>query len=262
MSLSASPPLLYRYRPASGQNFDRLRKMIVEGEYYFAAPGSLNDPFDCRPIYRLGSNDDAAKQYLQYLFSKFEPNVPEKERSAQIEQLLTNPDSDPRRPENQQFLAAAISILGIDRIGVLCLSASDRTPLMWAHYAESHSGVCLGFDSSMQPLARAFPVQYSNTRPIVDLTVDNHKQALIKTLYSKSNDWCHEQEWRLCDDLHGPGIHLIPTSALRQIILGFKAPHDLLREVLAWTRNYPSPIEIHRVRKSMTNFEFEIQRYK
>ena len=261
MSLSAPPPLLYRYRPASGQNFDRLRKMIVEGEHYFATPGSLNDPFDCRPIYRLGSSDNAVRQYLQYLFSKFEPNVPEKERSAQIEQLLTNPDNDPRRQENQQLLAAAISF-GINRIGVLCLSASDRVPLMWAHYAESNSGVCLGFDSSMQPLARALPVQYSNTRPIVDLTVDTYKSELVKTLYSKSDDWCYEQEWRLCDDLRGPGIHFIPTSALRQIILGFKAPHDLLREVLAWARDFPNPIEIYRVRKSMTSFEFEIQRYK
>lgn len=262
MSLSGPPPLLYRYRPASGQNFDRLRKMIVEGEHYFAAPGSLNDPFDCRPIYRLGSNDDAVSQYLQYLFSKFEPNVPEKERSAQIKQLLTNPDSDPRRPENQRLLAAAISIFGIDRVGVLCLSASDRVPLMWTHYAESHSGVCLGFDSSMQPFARALPVQYSKTRPIIDLTADTDKSLHINTLYSKSNDWCYEQEWRLCDDLCGPGIHLIPTSALRQIILGLKAPHNLLREVLAWTREYQNSIEIYRARKSTTSFELEIQRYQ
>lgn len=262
MSLSDLPPLLYRYRPASGQNLDRLRKMIVEGEHYFAAPGSLNDPFDCHPIYHLGSNDDAMRQYLQYLFSKFEPNVPEKARSAQIELLFTNPDSDPRSPEYQQLITAAISIFGIDRVGVLCLNASDRVPLMWAHYAESHSGVCLGFDSSMQPLSRALPVQYSNTRPLIDLTEDSCKSQLIKILYSKSNDWCYEQEWRLCDYLRGPGIHLIPTSALRRIIVGFKAPHNLLREVLAWTQNYPDSIEVYRVRKSTSSFELEIQRYK
>jgi hypothetical protein len=136
MSLPHAPPLFFRYRPASGANLDRLRKMIVDGEHYFASPASFNDPFDCRPVYRLGSTDEAVSQYLHRLFAKFEPHVSEEARSAQIKQILANPESDPRRPENQQLLAATLQVLGTDRIGMLCLSAFGAVPLMWSHYAE------------------------------------------------------------------------------------------------------------------------------
>src|SRR5574340_35150 len=30
--------------------------------------------------------------------------------------------------------------------GLLCFSKSWRHPMLWAHYADKHGGVCLGFD--------------------------------------------------------------------------------------------------------------------
>lgn len=30
--------------------------------------------------------------------------------------------------------------------GLLCFSDNWRSPVMWAHYADKHRGVCLGFD--------------------------------------------------------------------------------------------------------------------
>src|SRR5260221_10202037 len=32
--------------------------------------------------------------------------------------------------------------------GILCFSRSWHNPVLWAHYAESHKGICLGFDIS------------------------------------------------------------------------------------------------------------------
>jgi hypothetical protein len=31
-------------------------------------------------------------------------------------------------------------------IGMLCLSRDWKHPLMWGHYADSHAGICLGFE--------------------------------------------------------------------------------------------------------------------
>ena len=30
--------------------------------------------------------------------------------------------------------------------GMICLGDNWRSPVMWAHYAEKHTGICLGFD--------------------------------------------------------------------------------------------------------------------
>jgi hypothetical protein len=41
-----------------------------------------------------------------------------------------------------------------DNIGVLCLGASWSSPVMWAHCADKHFGVALGFDVPDQLLSR------------------------------------------------------------------------------------------------------------
>ena len=48
--------------------------------------------------------------------------------------------------------------------GLICFSKSWHNPLMWGHYAEKHTGMCLGFDVPDNVLA---PVIYA-TRPAHD----------------------------------------------------------------------------------------------
>ena len=45
-------------------------------------------------------------------------------------------------------------------IGVLCFGLHWKSPVMWAHYARSHTGVCLGFDV---PDDKPQQMQYSKT---------------------------------------------------------------------------------------------------
>jgi hypothetical protein len=44
-------------------------------------------------------------------------------------------------------------------LGVICFGAEYKNPVMWAHYADNHRGVCLGFDTDERFL---FPVEYDN----------------------------------------------------------------------------------------------------
>jgi len=43
--------------------------------------------------------------------------------------------------------------------GLICFSKSWSSPLMWGHYAEKHTGICLGFDV---PDKLFEPVIYAN----------------------------------------------------------------------------------------------------
>lgn len=85
-------------------------------------------------------------------------------------------------------------------IVVLCLAERIDSPSMWAHYANSHSGLLIGFNRRGRIiedglLFRKFgAVSYSHYRPSAasfeDLSDD-------KIYFRKSSEWTYEREWRL-----------------------------------------------------------------
>ena len=50
--------------------------------------------------------------------------------------------SDPRH----LYAALAMRDQATRNLGLLCFSRSWTNPLLWAHYADKHRGICLGFD--------------------------------------------------------------------------------------------------------------------
>src|SRR5271156_4149739 len=64
---------------------------------------------------------------------------------------------------------------------------------MWGHYASSHTGICLEFDASCAPFARARKVKYLSAYPAYDVLANNNYESL----FTKSADWFYEAEWRL-----------------------------------------------------------------
>ncbi len=39
---------------------------------------------------------------------------------------------------------------------------------MWSHYADSHKGICLEFDTSFEPFNKSRQVKYGNKIPIIN----------------------------------------------------------------------------------------------
>lgn len=252
------PPFLNRYRGVAGENLDRLRSMILQSDHYFASPRSFNDPFDCRPVYQFTSDDNAIRRYIEKLHSKFEPGLSSSELTSEIDAIFSDPNRDPRLPENQQLFAATVGVLFTDNIGVLCLSESATVPLMWSHYAESHQGVCLGFDSSAAPFNISLPVRYSEFRPKADPTTQTRSEMLDNSLFTKSKDWGYEREWRiLLQD--GFGMRKLPAPALRQVVLGARMKNSTMREVLAWIRSLTHPVVVYRAATSSSTFSLELR---
>ena len=85
--------------------------------------------------------------------------------------------------------------------GILCFSATWRDPVLWAHYADKHKGICIGFEIPEESnISR--PVKYETRRlpfPKKLTLADAHVgEALLFTKYSK---WEYEQEIRIFLDL-------------------------------------------------------------
>lgn len=155
------------------------------------------------------------------------------------------------------------------KTGVICFSGSMSSPLMWAHYAEKHNGMCLGFEIPALPddwdnsLIR--PMMYEANRLKFELTkiqesVDD-RMAFIRTLlHTKASEWGYEREYRMMADLKerdANGYYYVdfgPNMTLREVIIGCRSKL-LPSQVAPKLRGLPASVKVYKARAGFTNFE-------
>lgn len=99
-------------------------------------------------------------------------------------------------------------------IGVSSFSERYDSPLMWAHYAESHTGYCVEYDfSGSVALSNLFPAIYRDAVFDCSCIFDDvtWRQAILSTLV-KSTDWSYEREWRMVLSKEKPIGRGIPVN--------------------------------------------------
>jgi hypothetical protein len=174
-----------------------------------------------------------------------------------------------------------------DRFGILSMSEVPTSLLMWAHYAASHTGIVLEFESDhgffhqrtvLPVFGCARRVFYSLERPAINVydlnaaSVDEQVERIAtQLLLTKGREWEYEREWRmilpLTDMDHHPHetngrIHLfdIPGEAVTAVILGARASSET-REVvedLVQSRSDLRHIVVKRAKISHTTYEVHI----
>ena len=80
--------------------------------------------------------------------------------------------------------------------GLICFSSNKYDPVQWAHYADNHKGVCLGFDIPEKKLNK---VKYVSSR-LAKSTLDDPDKT-TKLLSTKFKHWEYEKEYRLVIDI-------------------------------------------------------------
>lgn len=111
--------------------------------------------------------------------------------------------------------------------GLLCFSDSWRSPVMWAHYADKHTGICFGFDVLQDP-KRLHKVEYKSNRLIQSSQYQNESDGFHRRLFAtKAWEWHYESEYRLIFNLDEPQTEesinfqmFDDKIRLRQIIIG------------------------------------------
>ena len=129
------------------------------------------------------------------------------------------------------------------------LAADNKNRLMWAHYAENHTGFCIEYDYANAPKGiLPMPVLYSHRRPkipwdiVYDPNPENLKKAnkvFMKALLTKDEVWSYEQEWRiLIPTAMGRLVKMPPISC---IYLGARCSDDnkKLIKIVAERRSVP-----------------------
>ena len=218
------PKSLYKYYSPRA-----VEKTIFDNTLKWALPCDENDPFEAMPS---GWDLTAVKRCVPDCQAEDMARLDAIFDSTKVRELISH-------------ITAVVSFA--ERADV---------SLMWAHYAEKHSGACLEFDTSVLQgkIDYLIPVTYAEQdgeRKRCPLPHDNrgdnsreYQKRVREFLSYKANEWSYEKEWRWIvppmadiikckkDGEKSILVSELPQGAVTRLIFGYSMP-TLTRLTLA-----------------------------
>lgn len=216
--------------------------IFLEKKIRFTQPCFLNDPFEFRP-----GMPDGAGHFEAGRAKKREGELMEKSRLY----------------------------------GVLCLTEKSDSIPMWAHYAGSHTGFAIGFDTGSAFFKKALAerklqsVQYRTER--VNLTRGLPNQEWVRPddiFQTKSTDWEYEKEWRWVECCspdnyaevrsveNGERLYLRPflPECIQEVVLGYRIDPNVAESIqdLKSTAEYQH-LKVFKVALHKSCYKLEIE---
>ena len=249
--------VLYKYI-----GFETGKLAIQHSTVGFTNPLSFNDPFDC--TLNLVDFENVPDWYRKSLIDTYYPKLTPLAKENMLTKMSSTPD------------AVAIKLLqtkGMDNEiknrGVSCFSKNFDNMLMWSHYADSHKGVCIGFN--LLPLylsiegytteKMVIPVDYKNE--FTPMNYYQHKiESIVRWLKTKSKVWSYEEEVRVIMnhlDFRGTDkfIAEIDPSSFASVYLGTRMPAENQAEISQLVReNYPH-VTVYKIVPAIDSFELK-----
>lgn len=209
---------LYKYRTLAGPyGLQNAMDIIVNDRIRWQSPTAFNDPFDCVPRFDTNISDAAFRSWMKGAQKRASVGIPRADRRAAIA----------KRTKSKSNFIRNLETSFVEKLGessVTCFSLAGNQPLMWAHYADSHSGVMFEFEEPLGDINFfGLNVAYVNQRPLVDPTAflagnDEIKKAIL----TKSVDWAYEEEVRMVEYRRAPGPRSFDPKYLKSVTLGLK----------------------------------------
>lgn len=222
----AKPTVLYKY--FSLRSARTLHSVLAQSQLFFSDPTTFNDPFEMNPgLYR---------------HKKFRPVVSRKSRID---------DATIRRAAENIWHQQRVEM---QRSGVCCFSEVRDDLALWAHYADKHTGICLGFSTGHEFFDGIQKVDYVPKRPQMPLLEKRGSTRLVDLMRTKLDLWSYEKEWRLFRRSRNR-LYKFPTRAITEIIFGFRckaADRDLVRRVAGG-------LDVSYFEAVLSPYEYELQ---
>lgn len=258
---------LFKYVPPE-------RADILEEECIaFTPPLRFNDPFDLHPTVAHITD----RRYLRRAAIETEWQMPipkslPASRKSKREMLrsIRREVVKAMRAQAEPFAARVQSTMLSqfnERGGVLCLTSLKDSLLMWAHYAASHRGFVIEFNSeepAFRDLGKVWRITYSRDRPVADTT----KRPQLEWFFVKGKEWEYESEFRIIREFrhcqavekNGQVIHVypLPKQAIKAIYLGVNMQQPARQRVLAALRG--THIETFQAQLPRKTFGLEFQK--
>ncbi len=240
-----------------------LVELLARNALFCAPPKKLNDPFDCfvnmnihaieyyirTPNFNGHDITDILENYRKLKpWQDFDDEKKKKQIDVQLddEGLAMTLGADMEMQSN--FVNDIIEKTGIGVCSFVKLEEDDTNLMMWAHYANNHNGVRLGFnfneDTGVKDKLR--PVRYEpfiftlGTRP------------LEEAFYHKLKYFEGENEVRVINDI--PYL-FFDKKSLREITFGMNASPNQAYSIMEITKGLGYECKFYFMRKTATGME-------
>lgn len=229
--------IIYKYMPFSEERLKAMR----ENQLWMSLPETFNDPFDCdHPIKTDMSHEDSL-------------DVIAKIGSRDVGELLEHTELTKTLIKNH----VADYFRGkLRNVGVCCFSRCWNSVAMWSHYADSHRGICLGYDAGDLDGYEFEPVVYQDYPPNIhakDIAF-NFNTAVSQYVFTKKLEWDREEEMRLVRLLGGKGLVNSPMS-LDSVIFGLRTSLENEAKIKVMLKN--RGVSFFKINKKEGTFELK-----
>ena len=252
----------YKYKPWN----EFTKSTIRDNAIWFSSPSEVNDPYDCRFPDIPVPSDEQLTEYLKLQYINLRDPYRDQTRAHGGLLLL---DSHIETKINNQSATNWEQLVEVAKNRILSLSSFcslsevNNSPLMFAHYADSHKGVCLEFHFSLEySLAHIEAVEYEKKFSVIDIFSDEScdDESLVQaTMYRKSTDWAYEKEWRAFRLNQPKGLVEFDPRCLSGIILGCRMLEEERAEAIELAKNRSTPIAIYESVMNSGGVSFDIQ---
>lgn len=233
------PERLFRYM-GFGEYW---KNNLINGEIHLSKPKEFNDPFDSVPFvdFRKFWNDTGSKIL--------------KENKGFCFEL----DGNTRLSDEYVLYKEMIDVTQ-EEMRVCCFTEQNESLLMWAHYADSHKGFCIEYNTSKIPdiiKQYIFPVNYQEN--IYNSTYDlcQNSNNMFNFLLFKNNIWKYEKEWRIAVYRKQITKDLNFSDYISSVFLGIKCEEKNKKEVCEWAEKKGINVYQERVNYDRFNIKME-----
>ncbi len=252
-------PVLYKY-----VDFDGGQKLLTNNNLLIKNPAKFNDPYDCYP--GLINFDKMPDDYIKDLINKYYPNLSREDRRKKINSTIKNSKSGLIKMFRTDFINGERQGKGIT-----CFTEDHQNLLMWSQYADSHKGICIGFN--LEKLYRSLKVnpyketallkvKYTKELHAMDYYEDGFK-AIINWLRTKSNLWEYEKEIRISFgpiDFKGSDHKFVSFAqeAVEVIYIGSMMEEDKENQIVQIVENKYKKADIFKMTLNTNSFKLDI----
>lgn len=255
-NLTGMPEVLYKYRDYGDKWHKRL---LFNTELYFTSADKFNDPYDASLPFEYKQEQLTPENiFLKHsqMLKKQYPKMSETEiHNISYEHQIAGTIND---KVLQERYSDNVNKDIYKTFGIVSLASEPTNLLMWSHYANCHTGFCIGLDTkfifkNFQPSLNQ--VMYSDDIPKIDLFEDMIV-FFVKLLCTKSKHWEYEKEYRFISRNFVNKSMDITEWGLKEIYLGAKMPQQEKHKLIEGLKKQYSKIKIFDC--SLNKAEFKV----
>lgn len=220
-----------------------LNEILLKQSLQFSDPSTFNDPFDCNEKLLKMHHDE---KLIEHAINNSTEKTTRQER-REIKRRFKNPNNQAQilKEKRKEYKLS-------------CFSEVNDEILMWSHYANKHTGICIGFNFPHKYDNKFIlcPVKYIDQIKELDGETDVYR-VILYWLTTKSIRWSHEQEIRAisrCKNQNMENEYInYESKYVKEIIFGCNVPDKKIKETIEKIRKSNLDINKITIKKMIIN---------